>query len=342
MLTDLRNSFATSVDTNAGNTATSGRFVGSAGNMAPKPFKAKALDLSCEKFFSGNKGYVSVAGFYKKLDTYITTSTNIAYDFTTYARQLGLVIPQRGPPGTFTKTVNGNGGNFSGVQALRRGIGGVVAAEPGDVGAGWLRRHGQLFEHQQCGEAAQPDRPEPEPAGHVQRPDHALARPVEDQHQADGVLRGLRLQRLRGTDQAATHVASVANDAVGGYPTLRYIEGSSWLSAQIGYEVESGMFKGLGVRMEGNNLNNPVYRQLKNRRHGRQRNQDQRVGGAEGELRTAIGHPHAANPLLEYLGKGVSCVWAKLVWCAVSSVCKAWISTNFARWSSSAATPPAE
>ena len=58
-------------------------------------------------------------------------------------------------------------------------------------------------------------------------------------------------------------MASVANDAVGGYPTLRYIEGSSWLSAQIGYEVQSGMFKGLGVRMEGNNLNKPVYRQLR-------------------------------------------------------------------------------
>ena len=120
-LTDLRNSFATSVDTNAGNTATFGRFVGSAGNPALKPFKAKALDLSYEKFFSSNKDYVSVAGFYKKLDTYITTSTNIAYDFTTYARQLGLVIPQRGPLGTFTKTVNGNGGNLSGVQAWWRG-----------------------------------------------------------------------------------------------------------------------------------------------------------------------------------------------------------------------------
>jgi iron complex outermembrane receptor protein len=55
----------------------------------------------------------------------------------------------------------------------------------------------------------------------------------------------------------------VANDATGGYPTLRYIQGSKWVSAQVGYEVQEGFLKGLGVRVEGNNLNNPVYRQLK-------------------------------------------------------------------------------
>jgi iron complex outermembrane receptor protein len=35
------------------------------------------------------------------------------------------------------------------------------------------------------------------------------------------------------------------------------------VSAQIGYELQSGYLKGLSVRFEGNNLNKPVYRQLK-------------------------------------------------------------------------------
>ena len=61
----------------------------------------------------------------------------------------------------------------------------------------------------------------------------------------------------------STYVGSVANDAVGGYPTLRYIEGSSWVSAQAGYEFQTGMLKGLAFRVEGNNLNSPVYRQLR-------------------------------------------------------------------------------
>jgi iron complex outermembrane receptor protein len=90
-LTDMRNSFAASVDTNAGN-STFGRFVGSAGNPALKPFKATALDLSFEKYFD-KKAYISVAAFYKKLDTYITTATNSQYDFSSYAQSLGLAIP---------------------------------------------------------------------------------------------------------------------------------------------------------------------------------------------------------------------------------------------------------
>jgi iron complex outermembrane receptor protein len=31
----------------------------------------------------------------------------------------------------------------------------------------------------------------------------------------------------------------------------------------MGYEFQEGALKGLGLRIEGNNLNRPVYRQLK-------------------------------------------------------------------------------
>ncbi|HYP32894.1 MAG TPA: hypothetical protein VES00_13570, partial [Burkholderiaceae bacterium] len=34
-----------------------------------------------------------------------------------------------------------------------------------------------------------------------------------------------------------------------------------WLSAQVGYEMQSGWLKGLSVRLEGNNLNKPVYQE---------------------------------------------------------------------------------
>ena len=32
------------------------------------------------------------------------------------------------------------------------------------------------------------------------------------------------------------------------------------MSAQVGYEFQSGPAKGLGIRFEGNNMNKPVYR----------------------------------------------------------------------------------
>ena len=41
------------------------------GNPKLKPWKANTFDLSFEKYFGENKGYVSVAAYYKKLKTYI-------------------------------------------------------------------------------------------------------------------------------------------------------------------------------------------------------------------------------------------------------------------------------
>ena len=58
------------------------------------------------------------------------------------------------------------------------------------------------------------------------------------------------------------YVASVAGNAVGGFPVLTWIHRQNWISAQAGYEVQEGYFKGLGFRVEGNNLNSPVYREF--------------------------------------------------------------------------------
>jgi iron complex outermembrane receptor protein len=49
---------------------------------------------------------------------------------------------------------------------------------------------------------------------------------------------------------------------VGGYPALVKIFPQTWVSAQIGYEFQSGPVKGLGLRFEGNNLNKPAYKEF--------------------------------------------------------------------------------
>ena len=54
---------------------------------------------------------------------------------------------------------------------------------------------------------------------------------------------------LVAENYGSTFVGSVANDATGGYPTLRRIRGSSWVSAHVGYDVQDGLFKGRGVRL---------------------------------------------------------------------------------------------
>lgn len=48
---------------------------GSAGNPQLDPWRAWAFDLSYEKYFADNKGYVSAATFYKDLSSYIYTQT---------------------------------------------------------------------------------------------------------------------------------------------------------------------------------------------------------------------------------------------------------------------------
>ena len=257
-LTDMRNSFAASVGTDASNVGTIGRFNGSAGNPALKPFKAKAFDLSAEKYF-GKRGYVSAAVFYKKLDTYITTTTNTAYDYSSVAGDLGLSMPPGGPIGIYTSPVNGGGGSLKGYE--------LTASAPFDLITPWLSGFGAngSFSHT---------------SSSVRLPDSTGLKPTDPIPANSGLempLPGLSKKNAKLTvyyekngfsffvakNYRSDYVGSVANDAVGGYPTLRYIEGSSWVSAQIGYEFQTGALKGLGFRVQGNNLNAPIYRQLR-------------------------------------------------------------------------------
>ncbi|MCG2583726.1 TonB-dependent receptor [Massilia sp. TS11] len=103
------------------NLSTSGPYpilTGSAGNPGLKPFKAKSFDLSYEKYF-GNKGYISLAGFYKKLDTYILRVPR-PFDFGPYVTPT-TPLPATGPyagktTGLLTQPINGDGGSIHGFE----------------------------------------------------------------------------------------------------------------------------------------------------------------------------------------------------------------------------------
>ncbi len=91
---------------------------GASGNPYLKPYKAKALDLSYEKYFQNKEGYLSGALFYKKLDTYIVQYDSGTYDFTTIAQRLGVAPAFHGGSytGQYTTSVNGSGGNLKGFE----------------------------------------------------------------------------------------------------------------------------------------------------------------------------------------------------------------------------------
>jgi TonB-dependent receptor len=92
---------------------------GNGGNPLLDPWEAWAFDLSYERYFGEGEGYVSIAGFYKDLETYIYDQT-VSYDFTTLLENTPLSFFQPGvtplTTGDFTRPVNGSGGYVQGLE----------------------------------------------------------------------------------------------------------------------------------------------------------------------------------------------------------------------------------
>ncbi len=88
----------------------------SGGNPKLEPWRANAFDVAYE-WYIGKNSYFSIAGFYKKLDTYIYTQ-RLPFDFT------GLPIPANtfpagviiSPVGQIDQPANGKGGSIKGIE----------------------------------------------------------------------------------------------------------------------------------------------------------------------------------------------------------------------------------
>jgi iron complex outermembrane receptor protein len=255
-LTDMRNSFAAAVDTNAGD-KTFGLWIGSSGNPLLKPFKAFSLDASFEKYFD-KKAYFSAAVFYKRLDTYITPATNTNYDFSSYISALNLAVPPgTGTKGIFTTTVNGSGGDLKGLE--------LAGSFPFEMLTPVLSGFGASASVATTGSSVQmPNLIGLNPSQMVPTDGKTIPLPGLSTHNAKATLYYERngFSAFIANNYRSTYVGSVDNNTIGGYPALQYIQGSNWISAQIGYEFQDGPLKGLGMRLEGNNLNSPVYRLL--------------------------------------------------------------------------------
>ena len=255
-LTDMRNSFtvdynATSVRASDGHT---GELVGSSGNPYLKPFKAKALDLSYEKYFANKEGYVSGALFYKHLDTYIVPYTDYAYDFTNAAHAVGINSTPAGFIGQYTSTANGTGGSLKGFE--------LTAQIPFSMLTSWLNGFGANASFSDT-------------TSSIRLPNVIGNNPTQPANAGQIGLPGLShlnkkamvyferfgFSAFVALNERSEYIGSVPNSTVGGYPSFAYILPQKWVSAQVGYEVQDGWLKGLGVRLEGNNLNKPTYKE---------------------------------------------------------------------------------
>ncbi len=86
---------------------------GGGGNSQLRPWKSDAIDLSLEKYFAENRGYVAIAAFNKDLKNYIYEQQEVA-DFSSYPTP-GGVQPSL-DFGIISQPVNGEGGNVRGLE----------------------------------------------------------------------------------------------------------------------------------------------------------------------------------------------------------------------------------
>jgi iron complex outermembrane receptor protein len=219
---------------------TSFEWTGSGGNPKLDPFRATAVDVSYEKYF-GTKGYVSVAGFYKKLSSYIFDFKNTNYDFTGFPNLSG-----RDPLsniGEFTQPVNGKGGSISGVE--------LAASVPLNMLTPMLDGFGVSASYSNTSSKIQPF------GDGDTRPLPGLSRNVMTLT-AYYEKHGFSF-RVAARDRSK-YIAEI--EGFGANREYTYADKETVTDLQLGYEVQTGPVKGLNFLLQVNNVTNEPYRQL--------------------------------------------------------------------------------
>lgn len=210
------------------------RWSGGGGNPYLKPWEANALDLSYEKYFTsenGNKGYVSVAYFYKDLTSWIENET-VLFDFTDYP--LPTNLPAADPTrDVLSRDINGEGGSMNGLE--------LTVNVPFDLLWNPLQGFG-LF-------ASYSDTSSNIVRNGVERPIKGLSRYVSNislYYERHGF--SARLNRRTRSGFLAEERIFDGNFA------NAYFNGEKVVDAQLNYNFQEGTFKDLTLFLQFNNL----------------------------------------------------------------------------------------
>ncbi|MCV2420891.1 TonB-dependent receptor [Paucibacter sp. DJ2R-2] len=239
---DMRASLGYSINSSGGKQL----LTGSGGNPDLEPFRAKALDVSYEKYF-GNKGYVSVAGFYKKLDSYILRVPTV-FDFKPYIGSGVVLPPGVSTVGLINQPINGQGGNIKGIE--------LSVNIPLSMASSWLDGFGVMINHSSTSSS-------------VELPTEGFS--VENVSAIKIPLPGLskKVTNLRFYYEKNGFQIAVAqrkrSDFLGEVSDfqdnrqLTFIKGESIVDLQVSYEFQTGWLKGLSLLAQGNNMTNALF-----------------------------------------------------------------------------------
>ncbi len=218
----------------------------SGGNPKLKPWMAKAADLAYEWYVSPAT-YVSVAGFYKKLDTYIYSQTG-KFDFTgiplpTTATAIppGITIS---PIGQITLPANGNGGVVKGLEFS----GAVDLGQFADLLKGFGMQGSLSLTKSNLNPTTSTD-----PKQKVRIPG------------LSGTVYNVTGYYERGGFQARIsqrYRSAFKGEVVQLFATRGFTEilADKQVDAQIGYTFQDGPMENLGLLLQVNNLTNSPYR----------------------------------------------------------------------------------
>jgi TonB-dependent receptor len=211
---------------------------GSGGNAKLDPWRAKAFDISYEKYFD-KKAYFAIAGFYKKLDTYIFTQTR-DFDFS----QFTPGTPAITNIGNYSAPYNGNGGNLKGAE--------LSASLPLNMVSKVLDGFGVTASTTYTDSKITIEDPSGSIGQHIPLP--GLSKRVTNltaYYEKNGFE--TRISQRKRSDFVG-EIGNFANDRA-----LRYVVGENVIDFQVSYTFEKGPMKGLGLLAQVNNLRNAAY-----------------------------------------------------------------------------------
>ncbi len=218
-----------------GATVNSSPWSGGGGNPELRPWIANVYDISIEQYF-GRAAYVSLAAFYKDLDTYIYNQNQV-FDFTGFPTGAGAAVINQG---IVSAPANGEGGSLYGVE--------FSVSTPFEFISPWLEGFGGQFSISSTKSEIQPD------PGNPATPIPGLSETVANvtlYYERDGVQARIS-NRYRS--EFLGEVAGFGNGR-----TLRQVGAESIVDAQIGYQFESGPLEGLSAQFQVNNLTDEPF-----------------------------------------------------------------------------------
>jgi TonB-dependent receptor len=220
---------------------------GSGGNPLLDPWRADAFDISYEKYFSGTKGYVAAAYFYKKLNSYIYTQSK-TYDFSA----LNDLVPANHTPqpsqdtGQFTAPYNGSGGMLQGLE--------LTASIPFELFSESLQGFG-IIANASFNDSNISIK-DPESSNSVGSGDITLPGLSDRVYNFTAYYEHNGFEIRFNNRRRSDFIGEIGN--FNGARTLRFVEGENITDGQISYAF-GGNLEGLSILFQGSNLTNSKY-----------------------------------------------------------------------------------